>query len=65
MAGSPYDGLADFKNDIGITTVVVSMEKGQIRISAKDLGSLALENCCKIFHAKLKLNDELLWPACP
>lgn len=36
------------------------MENQQIRISAKNLGSLALPNCCKrCFYLKLKLNFKL------
>ncbi len=42
------------------------MKKEQIRISAKNLGALALEDCCKkCFYIKLKLNNKLPWQIFP
>ena len=42
------------------------MEKEQIRISAKNLGSLALPDCCKkCFYIKLKLKNKLHWQIFP
>ena len=42
------------------------MNKEQIRISAKNLGSLALPDCCKkCFYIKLKLKNKLPWQIFP
>ena len=41
-------------------------EKQQIRISAKNLGQLALPNYCpRCFYIKLKLNNKLPWQIFP
>ena len=42
------------------------MEKQQIRISAKNLGQLALPDYCpRCFYIKLKLNNKLPWQIFP
>ncbi|MHA1973162.1 MAG: hypothetical protein ACTSW1_09225, partial [Candidatus Hodarchaeales archaeon] len=42
------------------------MEKQPIRISAKNLGQLALPNYCpRCFYIKLKLNNKLPWQIFP
>ena len=44
----------------------MTSENNQIRISAKNLGSLAMPNCCKrCFWIKLKLHQKLPWQIFP
>ncbi len=44
----------------------MTSENNQIRISAKNLGSLAMPGCCKrCFYIKLKLNQKLPWQIFP
>ena len=46
--------------------MVVGMQKQQIRISAKNLGQLALPDYCpRCFYIKLNLNNKLPWQIFP